>query len=579
MSAARTRLHVGLAALVAAVAVCLVAPAAALAHAQLEGTTPQRGAVVRVQPAVVAFRFDEPVEGDFGAVRVFDSRGARADAGDAFHPGGRGSVLGVHLKPGLARGTYTATYRVVSADGHIVSGGFVFSVGRASGTGLTVAQLTAGGGSGAVTETAFGIARGLQFLAIALAVGALAFLTLVWRPALRRAADREPAWSEAGEGFAARCRAIVGAAVAIGLLSAAGAVVLEGAEAAGISGFAALRPSIVRETLGTRFGTVWGIGVLVWALFGAVAAFAPGRRWALIALSVPAAALVVLPALGGHAATQSPEALLVPLNVVHVGAMSVWAGGLALLALALPAATRRLEPPARGRLLADVLVRFSPIALAAVAAILVTGLAQSYVYVRTPAHLLDTAFGRAVLIKFLLLIALIALGAFQRRRSLPALRRVARDGAAPGQAGVLLRHVLRAELALIVVVLGVTAALTAYAPSIAAQSGPFNVTTNVGPAQLQLSVDPARVGPNEIHLYLLNPRDGTQYRGAKEVDVEERLPAKDIGPLTQVANLAGPGHYVVPGAVLGVSGTWEVQVTVRVSAFDEYLTTVEVPVR
>ena len=43
MSAARTRLHVGLAALVAAVAVCLVAPAAALAHAQLEGTTPQRG--------------------------------------------------------------------------------------------------------------------------------------------------------------------------------------------------------------------------------------------------------------------------------------------------------------------------------------------------------------------------------------------------------------------------------------------------------------------------------------------------------------------------------------------------------
>jgi copper transport protein len=139
--------------------------------------------------------------------------------------------------------------------------------------------------------------------------------------------------------------------------------------------------------------------------------------------------------------------------------------------------------------------------------------------------------------------------------------------------------VLRAELALIVVVLGVTAALTAYAPSIAAQSGPFNATTTVGPAQLQISVDPARVGPNEIHLYLLNPRDGTQYRGAKEVDVEERLPAKDIGPLTQVANLAGPGHYVVPGAVLGVSGTWEVQVTVRVSAFDEYLTTVEVPVR
>jgi copper transport protein len=242
VSAARTR-RAGLAALVAVVAACLAAPSAALAHAQLEGTTPARGAVVRVQPPLVAFRFDEAVEGDFGAVRVFDSRGTRADAGDAFHPGGRGRALGVHLKPGLARGTYTATYRVVSADGHIVSGGFVFSIGRASGTGLTVAQLTAGGGSGAVTETAFGLARGLQFLAIALGAGALAFLLLVWRPALREAAGREPAWAEAGEGFAARWRTIVLAAAAIGLVSAAGAVVLEGAEAAGISGFAALRPA------------------------------------------------------------------------------------------------------------------------------------------------------------------------------------------------------------------------------------------------------------------------------------------------------------------------------------------------
>ena len=566
-------------AVAAALALCLLLPAAALAHATLEGTTPQRGAVVRSEPPLVAFRFDEPVEGTFGAVRVYDARGARVDAGDAFHPGGRGPELGVHLMGGLPEGTYTATYRVVSADGHIVSGGFTFSIGRASGTGLTVAQLTAGGGSGAVTETAFGLARGLQFLAIALGAGALAFLALVWIPALHATREREPAWDEAAGAFAARLRRVLLATAAIGLVSAAAAVVLEGAEAAGISGFSALRPTIVRETLGTRFGTVWGLGVLAWALCGALAACAPRHRRATAALAIPAAALVALPALGGHAATQRPEALLIPLNVVHVAAVSVWAGGLALALLALPAATRRLAPPDRSRLLAGTLTRFSPLALGAVAAILATGLAQSYVYVRTPAHLLDTAFGRAVLVKLVLLAALIALGAVQRRRSLPGLRRVAAGGEPPGQAGVLVRRVLRAELALIAVVLGVTAALTAYAPSIAAQSGPFNTTTTVGPAQLQLTVDPARVGANEIHLYLLNPRDGTQYRGAREVDVEEGLPSKQIGPLDQVAQLAGPGHYVVPAAVLGVAGTWEVQVTVRVSDFDEYLRTLEVPVR
>ena len=131
------------------------------------------------------FRFDEPVEGNFGAVRVYDANGDRVDEGDAFHPDGEGPRLGVHLKPGLPDGSYTATYRVISADGHIVSSGFVFSIGKAGrAPEETVAQLTAGSGSGPVTETAFGIARGLQYVAIALAVGGLAFLLLAWLPAL-----------------------------------------------------------------------------------------------------------------------------------------------------------------------------------------------------------------------------------------------------------------------------------------------------------------------------------------------------------------------------------------------------------
>ena len=109
----------------------LLPPRAALAHAQLEGTTPERGAVVKREPAAVIFRFDEPVEGNFGAVRVYDANGSRVDEGDAFHPDGEGPRLGVHLKPGLPDGSYTATYRVVSADGHIVSSGFVFSIGKA----------------------------------------------------------------------------------------------------------------------------------------------------------------------------------------------------------------------------------------------------------------------------------------------------------------------------------------------------------------------------------------------------------------------------------------------------------------
>src|SRR5262245_1319509 len=110
--------------------IVLAVPAAAGAHARLEGTSPPQGATVKHEPAAVVFRFDEPVEGNFGAVRVFDANGARVDEGDAFHPNGEGPRLGVHLKSNLPDGSYTATYRVISADGHIVSSGFVFSIGK-----------------------------------------------------------------------------------------------------------------------------------------------------------------------------------------------------------------------------------------------------------------------------------------------------------------------------------------------------------------------------------------------------------------------------------------------------------------
>ena len=253
--------RVATAVLAIALVLALLAPASALAHAQLEGTSPERGAVVEKEPAAVVFRFDEPVEGNFGAVRVYDADGSRVDEGDAFHPGGEGPRLGVHLKPGLPDGSYTATYRVVSADGHIVSSGFVFSIGKAGKAPKeTVSQLTAGSGSGPVTETAFGLARGLQYTAIALAVGGLAFLLLAWLPALAAIGGEGERWSAASRAFSTRLRRLLLLAAALGAISAAAGVVLEGAEAAGVSGFSALKETIVRETLETKFGTVLGPG-------------------------------------------------------------------------------------------------------------------------------------------------------------------------------------------------------------------------------------------------------------------------------------------------------------------------------
>jgi copper transport protein len=599
----------------------LLAPAVASAHARLEGTNPPEGAVVRAEPSAVIFEFDEPVEGNFGAVRVYDSAGERVDEGDAFHPDGEGPELGVHLKPGLPDGSYTATYRVVSADGHIVSSGYVFSIGNpGKAPTQSVGELIGGSGNGKVTEVAYGLARGLEYTAIALAVGGVAFLFFCWLPALGAAAwVGEESRRAAAAAFGRRFRVVLWVAAGIGLLATAAQIVLEGAEAAGVSGFSAITKTIIEETLETRFGTVWGFAFLAWITIAALAPFltrkgvglspapAPAARsgspggpmdprtnlhavrerggpWArplaALLIAIPLAYLCLCPALSGHGSSQSPVALNFPVNAIHVAAMATWLGGLAALLLVLPAATRSAATPAdRSRLLAGPLGRFSALALVMVGLIMATGLIQAYVYVRHLGDLFSTGYGRAVLAKFLLLLAVIAIAAYNRGAVMPRLRRVAELGGSPGLPGVLLRRALRGEVALLAVVIGVTAALASYAPPVSAQPGPFSTTTEVGPTTLEMDVDPARVGANQIHIYFFDAKTGAPYKAGKELTVTATLPDKQIGPLPLTVQSAGPGHYIVPSALLNAPGDWELGLILRVSEFDQFETKVEVPIR
>ena len=580
----------------------LALPASASAHAELVSTSPERGAQVDAAPERIAFRFSEPVEGGFGAVRVFDAEGERVDEGDLLRPGDDPKAVGVALRSALPEGSYTATFRVVSADSHPVSGGFVFSVGEGGAApAATVAELIEEGEAGTATSVAFGAVRGLAYLAIALAAGGLIFLGAVWLPGLRAASGAGADWASASEAFAARFGRLAAATVGLGMVTTVLGIVLQGANAAGTSFWSALDPTIVGDVLGTRFGTIWGLRLIDWLLLGVVALVAvagarlpvlrpasvgatglaarPLASWpVLAALAILLGFLVVSPGLSGHAGTTNPELLAMTSDSLHVLAMSTWLGGLIALVVVLPAATARLEGPDRTRLLAACLRRFSPLALASVAVLLASGTYQSILYLESLGDLTGSAFGRAILIKIGLIVGLIVLGALNMRRNLPRLESLAVEGAPPGGAGRVLRRAVRAEVALIVVVLGVTAALTSYPPPGAEAAGPFSASTELGPAQLDLTANPGAAGANEIHLYLFDARDGTQWDRAKELTVQLRLPEKEIGPLEPRIDKAGPGHYVARRALIAPGGDWELEVRALVSDFEEHRAVIEVPV-
>ena len=581
--------------LVAAVALALAVlgglAARAEAHATLESTTPERGAALERPPGEVVLRFSEPVEVAFGAVRVFDADGKQVEQGDAYHPDGERSAVAVRLPADLERGGYTVTFRVISADSHPISGGFTFGIGAGAAAPATeVADLLAGQDAGPVTSVAFAVVRAVQFGAIALGLGVLAVLLAAWLPALRS----NGAWDGAAAAFRGRTELLLLAAAAAGVTSALLGLVLQTAVAGGTSFWSALGET--GTILETRFGVVWGLGAVAWAFvliavtmarataqrrvprIAGGAAAAPREAVAtpgFLVLAAPALlALALLPGLGGHAGTQEPVAVLLPANVLHVLAAGAWIGGIATLVLALPAATRRLEPDERTRLLAAVLGRFSTLALVSVAALLAGGILQSVLQLGAVDDLVDTSFGRAILVKVALVCGLLALGWLNRRRILPALDRPG----PPGRPGLLLRRSLRAEVALGAAALAATGALAGYTPATAQTSGPFSGSADIGPARAELTVDPARAGPNEAHLYLFSRDDGSQYDATRELTVTAALPERGIEPIRLRARKAGPGHYVVTAAPLSPAGDWELEIAARITEFDELRTTFNVPV-
>jgi len=563
----------------------LASAPAAYAHAQLLGTSPASGATVATQPKQVIFEFNQDVGGTLGAVRVYDAQGNEVDDLDVAHPDGDEHWIGVGLKPGLPDGTYTGTYRVISADTHIVYGGLVFNIGHAGAAPkFTVAGLIGKNRSGRVTTIAFGVVRALNYLTLALMLGGLVFLLFVWLPGLQAVAGPEPRWSQAADAFAARIGRLFAVAVAGGVCVSVLGVLLQGASAAGVSLWASLKGAVIDSTLESRFGEVWGARAIDWILLGALllAARPLTRRppRAIIALlALGALYLAMTPALAGHASIESPTAVFFPSDVLHVSAGSVWVGGIACLLLALPGATRRLEGPERSRLLLAALARFSPLALGAVIVIATTGVIQAYIDVRSFYALFHTTYGALILVKVALLLVLIGLGWSNRERVIPMLQQLVGDGRAPGGVGALARRTLRGELALMLTVFGVTAALISYAPPIDAATGPFSTNTTIGPAELELTVEPARVGLNTIHLYLIDAQDGSQFTATKELTATAALPAKGIGPLPLQANLSGPGHYTFNSTELSPGGTWAIEITDRVSEFEEFSKIVKVPIR
>jgi methionine-rich copper-binding protein CopC len=106
----------------------LLLPAApASAHTELENTVPADGARLTQTPGSVQMNFTEPVDAELASLVVRAPDGRDLTAGPA-RQSGPGLIQPITASP--QAGTVQVSYRVVSLDGHPVTGTFAFEVLR-----------------------------------------------------------------------------------------------------------------------------------------------------------------------------------------------------------------------------------------------------------------------------------------------------------------------------------------------------------------------------------------------------------------------------------------------------------------
>lgn len=507
----------------------------AFAHASLNATSPQDGAVVETAPSSFVLTFSEPVS---------------PLALNLIRPGGKTSELtGYELKDraveiaaptDLDRGTHVLTWRVVSADGHPIGGSVVFSIGEISSV------------PPAIEDTGDETVRdGLWLTKLALYIGLFFGIGGVF----------------AGVWLAPQSRpgtAVAAVAVVIGLLGTALSAGLQGLDALGASILRFFDPLMWTTGMGTSYGVtvLVMLAALLCALLALLATTVPlARLLALAGLVAGAGAL----ALSGHASAAEPQWLTRPAVFLHAATIALWVGALVPLGLALRSGSADAIP---------ALKRFSAFIPYAVAVLIAAGGALTVVQVQEPSALVSTAYGRLLVAKLSLLAILFALALLNRYR----LTRPTESGQARARKSLI--RAIAMETVLVLVILGIAAGWRFTPPPRALASAaaqPATVHIHTAKAMADVTITPGRAGPVSVSAVLMTGEFGPL--DAKEVTFVFANPAAGIEAFQRKAEKPGDGTWRADEIVLPLPGTWTMRIDILINDFEMVRIEADVEIR
>ena len=301
-----------------------------------------------------------------------------------------------------------------------------------------------------------------------------------------------------------------------------------------------------------------------------------GQPWNML-LMLGAAALLSL-SIGSHAGAVPGSVWAVLVDYIHLLAASAWIGGLVLLPFMFwqvrqsPAATDR-------RPLWAMVRRYSYLASFAVFVLIITGLFNGLVHIPTLTSLVDTTYGRVLLIKVLILAGALGIAFFNNR----LVHRQANHLHTGADLQRFNRQINLEALVSLTLMLSVAVLVQTQPPRAVATTSAlepdldFHDIAQADDLSVHVQVTPNQAGVNRFWVHLYHA-DGSPIGEAQLVRLLFNYRDAELGQAAADMNPLGQDDFALEGAYLNQAGAWELSIYVRRRGMDDALTSLRLSV-
>ncbi|MCB5238299.1 copper resistance CopC/CopD family protein [Niallia circulans] len=509
------------------------------AHAYITNSNPSENEILEEAPEKVYIEFNEKIQTGFTILNVLNTSGERVDQKNIVINPDTEKSIEVDLKPELPNDIYTVEWRVVSADGHSVSGMIPFSIGELPEGASFPTQQENGN---LTTFISMIINKGFLYIGFSLYMGLFLFYTIWFQK------------KNLSSTLIKRTKTVSMTAIILLAISIFTFLVIQTQSYAGGGIVASIKPTNLLETLSsTKEGTIWIIQIILLAILfvgqrsiWTKESYFERKHWFIPWLAF--LGIMASKAFLGHPSSSPYETVAILFDFSHLLAASIWLGGMLVIVLFLREGVFAKEGEGHDMYWATM-EKYSLWALFSVAVLAISGVINASLLIPDFHSLVSTAYGKTLLIKIGLLVFMLIFGAYHLVSRILLGKKD------------FYKKSIKIEIGLGILILLVTSAFTQIQTPTLPIDLPFYKEAELGGynENISLSITPKKTGvQNQYEVFVFdnnrNPIDPVE-----QITITLKHGEKETSfPLTQEKE----GHYFAENLQLNQPGKWDVEIHV-----------------